>query len=215
MKVCTDSCILGAYTPTPKEGKILDIGTGTGLLSLMLAQRTTSKIEAIELDENAANQANDNVLKSPFANQITVTKTDIKDYEPCGFDLIISNPPFYENQLNSPEENKNKAMHSSALSLAELAKIIASKLNSNGKASVLLPPEEMRKFTSFMQTSGLFEYQKLQIRHNSLKPVFREISMFQRVKTEPLMNTLAIYETDSKTYTHDFETLLKDYYLIF
>lgn len=215
MKVCTDSCILGAFTPVEAGMKVLDIGTGTGLLSLMLAQKSNLRIDAIEIDKAAALQAEENIQKSPFRDQISVHLTDIKEFKPKEYDLIISNPPFFEGQLSSPDLQKNKAKHSSHLSFSDLAEIIAEKLASAGYSSILLPPAEMKMFEEKMFLNGLYPLRKLAIRHHSGKPVFREISLFSRKEQDLIIKELCIYEPDGKTYTHDFEALLKDYYIIF
>ncbi|KPM47073.1 tRNA1(Val) (adenine(37)-N6)-methyltransferase [Jiulongibacter sediminis] len=215
MKVCTDSCILGAFTPVTKGMKVLDIGTGTGLLSLMLAQKGDVRIDAIEIDEAAAKQALKNVQDSSFNSQISVYKTDAKQFVEKEYDLIISNPPFFEGQLSSPDHQKNKAKHNSHLSFADLAEIISEKLSLEGISSILLPPTEMAIFAEKMASQNLFPLQELSVRHHAEKPVFRKVVLFGRQKVPPKRLELCIYETNGRTYTHDFEALLKDYYIIF
>ena len=127
MKVCTDSCLFGAWVASLIEKKeinpetILDIGTGTGLLSLMLAQKTNAGIDAVEIDSNAFEQAKENILFSPWKDQIKIFNADIKQWNaPTKYDLIISNPPFYENDLLPEDDGKNISKHSAALNLEEL-----------------------------------------------------------------------------------------------
>ena len=136
MKVCTDSCLFGAWIASAIEDKnisaetILDIGTGTGLLSLMLAQKTNAGIDAVEIDTNAFEQATENVNASPWNKQIKVFKADIKKWNASlKYDLIISNPPFYENDLLPESEASSVAKHSAALTLEELITITKNLLN--------------------------------------------------------------------------------------
>ena len=215
MKVCTDSCILGAFTPVRAGIKVLDIGTGTGLLSLMLAQKNKIKIDAIEIDKAAAIQAGENIERSIFKDHISLYHTDIKEFEGNNYDLIITNPPFFEGQLLSPDLKRNKAIHNCHLSFADLAQIIAQKLSPDGDCSVLLPPDEMKSFEEKMAIYALNPSKTLSIKHHSEKPIFRKITLFSRKESEPEQLEICIYETDGRTYTDDFKALLKDYYIIF
>ena len=125
MKVTTDGCLFGAWAASLIQSinpqQILDIGTGTGLLSLMLAQQTTATIDAVEIDEAAAVQANQNVASSKWKKQITIHQTNILNYSKnIQYDFIVTNPPFFVNDLRSNDAKRNLAMHSSHLSLIEL-----------------------------------------------------------------------------------------------
>ncbi|MDQ3290701.1 MAG: methyltransferase, partial [Bacteroidota bacterium] len=114
MKVCTDSCLFGAYVAVEKAASILDIGTGTGLLSLMAAQRSTAKITAVELDVAAAEQAAQNFSASPWADRLYLYTGSLQDFENTStenYDVIISNPPFYQASQISPNTARNRAMH--------------------------------------------------------------------------------------------------------
>lgn len=142
MKVCTDACLFGAVVAEElNEYKtVLDIGTGTGLLSLMYAQQNANSIiDAVEIDANAFEQAQQNVAASPFSN-IRVVHSDIKTLDTKNkYELIISNPPFYVNDLKSSTENRNIAMHSQLLSFDELLHTVNTVLTTNGIFAVLLP----------------------------------------------------------------------------
>lgn len=219
MKVCTDACILGAYIDVSERRRILDIGAGTGLLSLMMAQRTESKIDAVEIDENAYNQALENIIESPFGNQIKLYHSSIqgfaKGYE-NEYDLIISNPPFFQNSLKSPDNQANKAHHDTTLTFEELISSIKKLLASRGIFMVLLPPFEMQRFEKIATQNEFFLHKKLKVRHSSKHKIFREICSFSYQKTAIISeNELNIYEDDNKTYSENFKSLLKDYYLIF
>lgn len=219
MKVCTDACIFGAYIQTNSRKKILDIGAGTGLLSLMMAQRTEGKIDAIEIDENAYNQALDNISESVFKNQISLYHCSIQDFSKNQnnyYDLIVSNPPFFQNSLKSPDIQANKAHHDATLTFEELAQSVKKLLAPEGEFKVLLPPFEMQTFEKIALKNQFYLNQKLKVRHSSKHKVFREICSFSYHKNQTIEEKeLNIYEDDTKTYTENFKILLKDYYLIF
>ncbi len=217
MKVCTDACILGASTDVENVNTILDIGTGTGLLSLMLAQRTNGQIDAVEVDEDAYQQAFMNVKESRFSEKIEVHHQRIQDFTTTEtYDLIISNPPFYQQSLKSSDVKANKALHAVELSLDELIDSVLRLLSINGKFVVLLPPFEIEKLIRIAQKKGLYLSKKMLIRHDESKPIFRVIATFLTQKVHNLEEkTLIIHKEDGKTYSNEFRDLLKDYYLIF
>jgi tRNA1Val (adenine37-N6)-methyltransferase len=220
MKVCTDACVLGAWADVAGGGTILDIGTGTGLLSLMMAQRSRSvEIDAVELDENAFQQALENVSESPFSTRIQVINVDIKHYHPeKKYDYIITNPPFFQSDLRSPNEGKNKAHHAEALSFEELLASIGRLLAPHGSFHVLLPVDEAIIFRKKAADLEWNMFSKLVLYHNNLKKPFRHLMSFSRsevVENGQINDEMWIYEADGKTYHHKFVQLMKDYYLIF
>ncbi len=216
MKVCTDSCILGAWAAVENAKKILDIGCGTALLSLMAAQRTSAQIVAVEIDEASALEAQYNVNNSPFKEQIEVIVADIKNLNTGSYDTILCNPPFFEDSLKSKNEDKNRAKHTVDLSLNQLAKVIENLLITDGKAFILLPPNSAKVFRKEMESFNLFEKGTLLIYNQLNKPVFREILVIgkQLYSTKDL-HTLSIRNTENQQYSDQFTELLKDYYLIF
>src|SRR5688572_14654976 len=156
MKVTTDACLFGAWVVEEINNEkliinnCLDIGTGTGLLALMLTQKNpVMKIDAIEIDKDAAEQAKVNVGSSPWKEQINIIQDDVKAFSfEKEFDLIISNPPFYENELRSATDSKNVARHSGTSTLKELLVIIKENLSKRGSFFLLLPykrNEEIKK----------------------------------------------------------------------
>ncbi len=216
MKVCTDSCILGAWADVSGVNKILDIGTGTGLLTLMIAQRTKAQIDAIEIDKSAFEEASLNFCNSPFSKRIKAHHADIRNYKSEKYDLVISNPPFYENHLKSNNENKNRAKHTVSLSFKDLAGSIEQLLTKNGKAIILLPPESFQILASFLNSYNLYETKILNIHNKNGSPVFRQIGVFAfGVPLETELVTLSIRQNNSNEYSNEFAELLKDYYLIF
>jgi tRNA1Val (adenine37-N6)-methyltransferase len=215
MKVCTDACIFGASTDVENVKNILDIGTGTGLLALMLAQRADAKIDAVEIEESAYSQAVSNVSESKFKDKITVYHKNIKSYSsPNDYDLIISNPPFYQKSLKSPDSQTNKALHAVDLTFDELIESVIRLLKPDGRFVVLLPPFEVEKLIDIAQKKELYLSKKILIRHDESKPIFRIIATFQNLQMLDYQeSTLVIHEKDSKTYSENFRILLKDYYL--
>lgn len=214
MKVCTDSCLFGALIEAPNAKRALDIGTGTGLLSLMVAQRYPAlNIDAVEIDAGAVQDATENVMGSPFSSRIKVYHQDIKDFVPKEkYEVIFCNPPFYENRLSSPDPKKNLAHHASLLKWKEVSECAKNLLTEDGKLWLLLPPFEMEQFRS-QSPEWEIEKQYL-IRHRRDKPIFREIACHSLNKpSSTLVEEWNIYENEK--YSGIFAEVLRDYYLIF
>lgn len=215
MKVTTDACILGAYTVVQGAKSILDIGTGTGLLSLMLSQRSEAKINAIEIDENAYNQVVMNVNESIFKDKITIYNTSIQEFITKNFyDLIISNPPFFQNHLKSETSARNNSIHTDTLSFEDLLNTVLRLLSFNGTFVVLLPLYESSFFEQLSISKELYPQKKLTIRHRKGSKILRIITTFGRIKKE-IINEELIIKNPDESYTPDFQVLLKDYYLAF
>jgi len=219
MKVCTDACVQGAFTAQYLEDTylvpayILDIGAGTGLLSLMLAQKTAALITAIELDLPAYTQAQENFIASPWADRLQITSADIREWESgrC-FDFIITNPPFYEAALKSNNHQRNQAMHATTLNYRELLLAIQRHLMPTGKFSVLLPYASFDPFMLQAQQGGYHLQQVLYIKQTPQHDFFRTVGIFGKEVTQTITTTMSIYD-DEKVYTSEFVSLLKDYYL--
>ena len=215
MKVTTDACILGAYTDVHQAKRILDIGTGTGLLTLMLAQRTETEIEGVEMEEVAYNQAVENIKRSIFKDKIKIYHTDIQSFEPQNcYDLIVSNPPFFQNHLKAETQARNNALHTDTLSFEDLLKSVIRLLSPNGTFVVLLPAYESVILEEMAKQLGLFANKKLNIHHREGSKILRIITTFGFIKTEIQGEQLLIKNLD-ESYSVDFQELMKDYYLIF
>ncbi|WP_310589297.1 tRNA1(Val) (adenine(37)-N6)-methyltransferase [Fibrivirga algicola] len=227
MKVCSDACVLGAWADVAGN-RLLDIGTGTGLLALMAAQRNpTAQIDAVELDEVAAGQALENVGASPFASQVRVWNTPIQTYlnaeagnvpEPV-YDCILTNPPFYTNSLRSPDKAVNRALHTDDLPFADLLVVVRRLLRLSGTWWVLLPPPESDRLCQLAAKGeqALRPFRQLYLRHHAQKPIFRHLTAFRfaDAPSDLTPQQLAIHELDGRTYTAEFQALLQPYYLIF
>jgi tRNA1Val (adenine37-N6)-methyltransferase len=219
MKVCTDACIQGAFTAAYLHTsgrpvtRVLDIGTGTGLLSLMLAQQVPADITGIELDSAAAEQAAENFAASPWAERLKVTQSDIRDLPAVAqYDFIITNPPFYEGSLKSNDAWRNAAMHATNLSYQELLQAIAAHLHKDGEFSILLPYTAFRLFCQLGAAAGFFPRQILEVKQSVQHGYFRAAGIFSREQVTPVTGSLAIYD-EGNVYTTNFVTLLKPYYL--
>lgn len=219
MKVCTDACILGAFAALKKGKKILDIGTGTGLLALMIAQKITkAEIEAVEIDHSAYLQAKENIQASPFASQIRIYNDSIqyfvKQHASKKYDLIVSNPPFFENHLASSKSQKHIALHNNLLSNEDLLLSVKILLAEKGEFMVLLPEYQSQILAAKALDFGLYLNQKLIIFNQPDKPVFRIIQTFSK-EEKAIEETSLLIKNEQNEYTSEFESLLKDYYLIF
>lgn len=219
MKVCTDACLLGAIvakalsnSPTEIEN-ILDIGTGTGLLALMLAQETKASIDAIELNGAAAAQAQQNVIQSPWASRIRVIEKDICDVNPpAPYDFIISNPPFFEQDLKSIDPAKNAAKHDSTLTLEVLVQQINRLLNNSGSAAVLIPYDRTNHVETLLLENNLQLHKKIMVQQTDKHSFFRSILFFG--KEQQITEQTTIYITDeNRNYSNTFASLLKPFYL--
>lgn len=214
LKVCTESCLFGASIPVENAKHILDIGTGTGLLALMLAQKSQAQIEAIEIDEASARDAQKNFLASPWKERLVMHREDVKNFSSDKkFDLIVCNPPFFIHQLKSSDTRTNAALHGSELKPDDLCAIVNQLSTDEGRFFVLLPEQEMRLLQAQLEASGWHGICRFVIYQEFKKPIFRVIGGFSRKKETTFVDKqLIIYESD-RTYTNDFMTLLRDYYL--
>jgi len=220
MKVTTDASLFGAWvastlnSKTDEESKkVLDIGTGTGLLTLIWAQKNNSAlIDAVEIDKEAANEAKDNFTASAWSERIKVINEDIINYKTVdGYDFIISNPPFFDKDLKSDSDKRNLAMHSEALSLDDLLASIKRLLKPDGQFAILLPMHRSSEFEKSASTLGFNVKEKVLVKQTPKHPPFRCMLLFGYEEIIATKRELIIKENDS--YTADFIALLKDYYL--
>ncbi|WP_375418013.1 tRNA1(Val) (adenine(37)-N6)-methyltransferase [uncultured Hymenobacter sp.] len=226
MKVSTDACLLGGATDLAGAMRLLDIGTGTGLLALMAAQRhPTVEIEAVEIDEAAAAQAAANVAASPWAGRVRVWPLSLAELAArrAGpgadqqFSHIICNPPFFRQSLLSAGVGRRLARHATAasLTLEEIADFAARFLTENGRLTLLLPPAELRQFQAVGAGRELALQADLRVRHRPGGPVKRHIAAFGRglATGEGVgMQELAI-EDEAGGYSAAFRALLGGFYL--
>jgi len=215
MKVCTDTCLFGAYMAQNfSRENVLDIGAGTGLLSLMYVQKNhQSNITAIEIEENAFAQAQENILQSPWKARIGLRHIALQQYSPTEkFDLILCNPPFFDNDLKSADAERNMAMHSTQLSLSEIFAFAAKYLNENGTFALLLPYHRTAESENIAATFSFFLQEKLLVRQTPKHDFFRSILVFSTAEKSILEKEMTIKDAENQ-YSAAFAELLKDYYL--
>lgn len=222
MKVCTDACLFGAWLAekfsnfSQSDLKILDIGTGTGLLSLMLAQKNPSAvIDAVEIEEAAAMQAGDNFQQSPWKERLNLYCSSIQQFNQSTnqlYDFVCCNPPFFENDLKSSNVQRNLALHSTTLSLEELLVAIKINLKEDGSFAVLLPFHRTNYFEELAVLNNFFLTEKVLVQQTPEHNCFRSMLYFSRKQTPAVEKTIVI-KSSNKEYTPEFIHLLKDYYL--
>lgn len=218
MKVTTEACLFGALMAQslPSNCKnILDIGTGTGLLALMLAQKCKAQIHALEIDAAAFNQAKHNFNYAPWRERLTVNHIDLKNFEShITFDLIICNPPFFKKNQLGKNKSKNTALHNDSLSFEALANGIAQLINKEkGQAAVLYPPYEMALFENEMANLGFHPQSTFTILNQKGLPIFRQVKVFAHLTSQANFTKEIMIKNSDSTYSTTFIDLLKDYYL--
>jgi tRNA1Val (adenine37-N6)-methyltransferase len=223
MKVSTDACIFGAWmasilrTHIPGEGRILDIGTGTGLLALMVAQQCPAFITGVELQQASALQAASNMSNSPWAGRLRVVPGDINDVAfSAPFDAIMTNPPFFEEDLRSKSSGRNIARHGETLTFSQVLRVISLDLSVSGIAGVLIPYYRMNDFLEEAESLGLYCRESVVLRQTPAHSPFRAMLWLQRqrdLETDPPTVTHEWYIRERDVYGPECHALLKDYYL--
>jgi tRNA1Val (adenine37-N6)-methyltransferase len=221
MKVTTDACLFGSLCISLSKNlqakNILDIGAGTGLLALMYAQENPQAIiDAIETDENSARQAKENVSQSPWSDRIQIIHADARHFSfPEKYDLIISNPPFYENELKSPDKRKNIALHGDDLSFSELPDVIKKNLKPDGRYCLLLPSKRKQEVSRLLKKNFLHVTNIVSVRQSLNHDFFRIIlsGKHDEKKAEEIQEEEISVWNETKQYSPEFKKLLKDFYL--
>lgn len=219
LKVGTDGVLLGAVADVSRNpGSILDIGTGTGVVALMLAQRTEGaaapRITGIDISEKAT--AGDNFASSPWAARMEYVKTSLACYmdgSPSPFDMIVSNPPYYDNSLVCPDDERTAARHCGTLSYREVITFSHDFLTPEGILSLILPTKEETALNRFAASFGFFPCRTLYIRTVAPKSPSRMVCEFSRMRGRVGKEWLTI--SDGNEYTDEYKELTKDFYLKF
>lgn len=218
MKVCTDACLFGAWAAAELQNvanppaKILDIGTGTGLLSLLLAQKLTAQITALEINPEAAAEAASNVLAAGKQKQIEIIVAPLQNYlAPNKFDNIICNPPFFKQSLKSLDANKNLVLHEDNLPLNYLLEFIKENLTAKGAAYLLLPANRKTEIETLLKKENLFLTKLVEVQQTPQHAAFRLFLKISKEEGETVLQRLVI--KSGEEYTAEFVAYLKDYYL--
>jgi len=215
LKVCTDACLFGAWVAAHVKddapSSILDIGTGSGLLSLLLAQKIpAAQIDAVEIDAAAAAQAASNALATGW--NIKVHNTDIKNYSGKKYKHIISNPPFFSNDLKSDDALRNTAMHSTTLTLASMFTCVVKLLDKGGRFSVLIPYARATELEKLAAQFGLTIFKKALVHQTPAHEPFRAMYILSSALTSHTAVEQIIIK-ENEQYSAGFTAYLKDYYL--
>ncbi|MCF6129232.1 methyltransferase [Flavobacterium sp. AS60] len=217
MKVGTDGVLLGAWCPIENNPfSVLDIGSGTGILSLMLAQRShAEQIDAIEIDENAFEQCVENFENSPWSDRLFCFHAGLDEFmdEPEDeYDIIISNPPFYTEDYKTENEQRDLARFADALPFEDLVEAAHLLLSENGIFSVIIPFKEEEKFISLTKDFELHPFKITRVKGTPSTEIKRSLLAFSRIKKDIAVDELII-ETARHQYTEDYIALTKDFYL--
>ena len=218
MPLTMDACILGAYAHFSNPSSICDIGSGTGILSLMMAQRyPEANIDAIEIDVPSSKQASSNVRNSPWVERIKVFNMDIHMFQqkyPNKYDLIICNPPYYKEQLPANNPGSNLARHGTQLTVDQLIDLSNKLLKNSGILYFILPVQYFDDMEKYAVSKGLYLNDLMQIRNMEETKAKRFIAGLSKNKKNTVQSILTIKKSDGK-YTEKFISLLKDFYLAF
>jgi tRNA1Val (adenine37-N6)-methyltransferase len=217
MKIGTDGVLLGAWTPLINNpNAILDIGAGTGVLSLMLAQRSNAaQIDAIEIDEDAYEQCVENFETSHWGDRLFCFHAGLDEFvdEPEDeYDIIISNPPFYAEDFKTDDSQRDMARFQDAMPFEELIEAAALLLSDNGIFSVIIPFKEEAKFVSMCKELDLFPLQITRVKGTPTSDIKRSLLAFTRIEQTPLIDELTI-EISRHQYTSEYIELTKEFYL--
>jgi len=215
MKVGTDAVVLGAWLEVAGARRILEIGTGCGIIALMLAQKTLATIDAIDVDEASANEAGENFAGSPWTDRLKSFHVSLNDFatDKTGiYDLIVSNPPFFQNSLLPPTKGRQLARHNVELTFNTFLSDSSRLLSREGKLAVILPCSEEEKFIEIAGKESLFLQSKLDIFPKPSKPKKRVILVFSSNKRENPNAVSIILRNENGHYSDDYKRITKDFH---
>lgn len=217
MKVGTDGVLLGAWCNVTGCKRVLDIGTGTGLIALMVAQRNQeASVHAIEIDEDAFIQASGNFAHSPWGDRISAIKASFQEYvsqTTDRFDLIVSNPPYFENSLKSKGDKRTQARHTDSLPFETLIEGAAALLSPHGIISLVYPVDADERILALAQKADLYPVRRLLIKGNAALSVKRVLTEFSFEPSATTQEELLVVEVDRYVYSDDYKKLTGDFYL--
>lgn len=218
MKIGTDAVLLGAWAEVSNAQKILDIGTGTGIIALMLAQRSEAQIKALEIEENAADEAAENFLNSPWSERISVENSSFQEFAKKSknkYDCIVSNPPYFGNNLKSASKNLAIARHNDLLPITELVQGTSKLLSETGTLSLIFPVETALKFSELATKNNLYLVRLTEVSHTPLSKAHRYLLEFSKKKVPLKKDVLNIKTEDGLDYSQAYKSLTHDFYLKF
>jgi tRNA1Val (adenine37-N6)-methyltransferase len=216
LKVGTDSVLLGSWVPIPEKCKrILDIGSGCGIIALMLAQRSAAMITGVDIDKNSVEESLENAHNSPWKNRINFTHISIQNFctsdHKQAFDLIVSNPPYFTNSLKSPVHRRNISRHTDILSFEDLIFSVDYCLSASGIFAIIIPATITKTIQKQCENKRLFCWTILQVQPFEHKPANRNILLFSQEKKQVQIHKLIIRNSLNE-YTNDYRSLTKDFH---
>ena len=216
MKVGIDGVLLGAWADVSNAKQVLDVGTGSGLIALMLAQRCDAEIKGIDIEPNAVIQANDNVNDSPWKQRISIQRTSLQDFgenSPEKYDLIVSNPPYFVDSVKNPDDKKTLARHTDSLSHSELLLYSKLLLTSYGKLAVILPLNQGLEMIQNAEKVNLYCNKTTYVYPKPNAEIKRVLLEFSKEKQAQQINSIIIETSQRHEYSPEFKALVKDFYL--
>jgi len=216
MKLSSDAVLLGALADFGLSSTVLDIGTGSGILALMAAQKSTAMIDAVELEEHASRQAYQNFQESKWKDRLKIYHSPIREFADKSnttYDTIICNPPYFQGQLKSPDENRNNAKHDNSLDFEELSQCVARLLSEKGLCWVIIPASEKNNFLRIFLKSGLYCTKNIFIANKPDTEPHRVVFCFSRKSPDTIESQSLILKNPDGTPSESYKQLTKDFYL--
>jgi tRNA1Val (adenine37-N6)-methyltransferase len=218
MKVGTDAVLLGSWVNSTDSKKILDIGTGTGIIALMLAQKSSATIDAIDIDASACMQALQNANNCKWNDRIHIHHISLQQFAGSThhkYDLIVSNPPYFVDSSKALEESRTNARHTDQLPFDDLLNGVLRLLSTDGKFYVILPTKESLVFRDMAEKQHLFLTKLTRVITRTDKPEKRLLMKFEFTQNELKEDSIIIEKESRHCYTDEYTELTKDYYLGF
>lgn len=216
-RVGTDGVLLGAWSDIGEVQTVMDIGTGTGLLALMIAQRSDARITAVDIDDASFKQAGINFDASPWNDRLSLHHCPIQDFhQALDFDMVICNPPFFQDSKLPDDKYLTLSKHNTRLGLIELADLVPGLLNENGRFCTVFPVEEGEKISGLLEARGMYVHRSLKIRPTPGLDVKRLLLDFRFGRgRDPIVEELVIELEKRHEYSKEYMDLTRDFYLAF
>ena len=218
-KVGTDAVLIGSWAEVREAKNILDIGTGTGIIALMMAQKSKAEIDAIDIEQGSFEQANDNASHSLWAKRIHIHQSSLQDFarhNPKKYDVIITNPPYFVDSSKAPDEERNHARHNDRLPFLDLINGVIHLLEPKGKFYIILPTKEAGDFKTLAEKKQLHLNKLLRVKTKSTNQTEkRHIMLFSFEPEKFIEQTLSVENEGRHNYTEEYKSLTGDFYLHF
>ncbi|MEO8762022.1 MAG: methyltransferase [Bacteroidia bacterium] len=218
-KVGTDAVLIGSWATVTNAKTILDIGTGTGIIALMMAQKSNAQIDAIDIEQGSFEQANENVSHSIWADRIKVYQKSLQDFANSvnkKYDAIITNPPYFVDSSKAPDEERNHARHTDTLTFIDLILGVKKLLNDKGLFYIILPTKEANDFTVLAEKNNFYLVKMLRVKTKSTNDLEKRHIMLFKFTQEVLQEEILSIENEGRhNYTDEYKQLTGDFYLHF